>query len=96
MQHEKNKWKQVNETLRDEKIGVLALHETHLTDEHVKDIHSIYNKCMHIYHSADPQQLNAKGVAIILNKEITNIQDVDYYEIISGRAIMIKLHGTIH
>ncbi|KAK0430264.1 Endonuclease/exonuclease/phosphatase [Armillaria borealis] len=87
----------INEILRDEKIGVLTLQETHLTDEHVKDIHNIYNKCMHIYHSADPQQLNAKGVAIVLNKEITNTQDVDYYEIIPGRAIMIKLpwHHTL-
>ncbi|KAK0441752.1 Endonuclease/exonuclease/phosphatase, partial [Desarmillaria tabescens] len=95
--NDKNKWKQVNEILCDDKIGVLALQETHLTDEHVNDIHNIYNKRMHIYHSADPQQHNAKGVAIILNKEITNIQDVNYYNIIPGRAIMIKLpwHSTL-
>ncbi|KAK0217785.1 Endonuclease/exonuclease/phosphatase [Armillaria fumosa] len=94
---QRNKWKQINEILRDDKIGVLALQETHLTDDYVKDIHDIYNKRMHIYHSADLQQPNAKGVAIILNREITNIQDVDYYEIIPGRAIMIKLpwHHTL-
>ncbi len=45
---------------------------------------------MHIYHSADPQQPNAKGVAIVLNKEITNTQNVDYYEIIPGRAHWTK------
>ena len=48
----------------------------------MEDIHNIYSKRMHIYHSADPQQPNAKGVAIVLNKEITNTQNVDYYEII--------------
>jgi hypothetical protein len=66
------KWHYINQLLRDKRIGILALQEAHLQDCHVEHLHEMYPKRLHILHSSDPNAPNTKGIAIVLNKEITH------------------------
>jgi hypothetical protein len=84
-----DKWNHINQIIREKRIGVLATQETHLNDVHINRIHNLFDKRIKIYHSIDPNQPNAKGVAIVLNKEITNTTNVVVSEIIPGRALLV-------
>lgn len=88
--HAPSKWAQINQLLRTRRIGILALQETHLTDEMVMQLERLYEKRMKIVHSSDPQRTNTRGVAIVLNKEITASADIQVWTLIPGRALIIK------
>ncbi|KAF8633797.1 hypothetical protein AX17_004355 [Amanita inopinata Kibby_2008] len=85
------KWNSINQILREDDIGVLAVQETHLTDENVASLHSLYHKRLHILHSSDAERPNAGGVAFILNKTKTAWKEATKTVIIPGRAIMITM-----
>ena len=85
-----DKWSAVNQLLREKKIGILAVQESHLDDEGVEEVKRLYGRRLHIAHSADPENPTAaRGVAIILNREIVDIANVRTTEIIPGRAMII-------
>ncbi|KAF5376294.1 hypothetical protein D9615_008538 [Tricholomella constricta] len=85
------KWLHVNQLLRDKKIGILAVQETHLTEERRDELEKLFSKRMKIFISKDPDNPTGRaGIAIVLNKEITNITGAKMTEIVPGRAIMIQ------
>jgi hypothetical protein len=84
------KWHYINQLLRDKKIGILALQEAHLLDCHIAQLHELYPKRLHILHSSDSNAPNTKGVAIVLNKEITNTSNLSMYNIHPGRALLLE------
>jgi ribonuclease HI/exonuclease III len=86
-----DKWNHINQIMRDHKIGVLALQETHLENKHVDQLHTLFSKRLKIFHTINPEEPNSKGVAIVLNKEITNIQNVKTRVLIHGRALLMTL-----
>ncbi len=88
--HPNNKWKHVNQIMRQKKIGVLIVGEAHLNDERRDDIEALFNRRLKIFHSEDPDTPNARGVAIVLNKEITETENVVVTEIVPGRAILLE------
>ena len=90
-QHANNKWQALNQVLRDLKIGILALQESHLDAEMVERLHSIYGRRIRIHTSEAPHSVNAQGVAIVLNRELVNIRDVTVTNIIPGRAIFMRI-----
>jgi exonuclease III len=94
-----NKWFHVNQMLRDQKIGVLALQETHMTDELCEAIERTFKR-IRILHCSDPEAPNSKGVAIVLNKDITNASDAKSTPLIPGRAMSVSIpwhsEETIH
>ncbi|KAF8877120.1 Endonuclease/exonuclease/phosphatase [Infundibulicybe gibba] len=73
----------------------MAIQETHLNEERITNIHSLFNKRMHIINSNDAHHPNAKGIAIILNKSTTKWKEMKSETIIPGRAILATLpwHG---
>ncbi|EPQ50506.1 DNase I-like protein, partial [Gloeophyllum trabeum ATCC 11539] len=76
--------------MREQRIGILALQETHLSEEYVHDIHKLYGRRLFVINSADPQRPTASaGVAFILNREITNTADIEVVELIPGRALLL-------
>ncbi|SJL06249.1 uncharacterized protein ARMOST_09585 [Armillaria ostoyae] len=93
----RSKWAQVNEMLKKEKIGMLTLQETHLSDAYVEEIHQKYSRRMKVFHSIDPEHPNAKGVAVVLNRELINIDNVESLEVIAGRALLVTIpwHGDL-
>ncbi|KAL1661603.1 Endonuclease/exonuclease/phosphatase, partial [Schizophyllum commune] len=89
----KHKWHDVQRVVRNERINVLGLQETHLSDEQADEIREFYQKNLQIFTSAASEGANnSTGVAIVLNKSITNIADTEEYEIIPGRALMVTVH----
>ena len=89
--HGTDKWNHINQIIKEKRIGILAIQETHLSDNHVDQLHNLFNKRMKIIHSIDPQEPNAKGVAIVLNKEITNTVGTKATEVIPGRALLVQI-----
>ena len=82
--------------MRDNGIGILAVQETHLTDELVDQFHNLFGNRLSLLHSPDPTTRNARGVAIVVNKQMINTRDIKTKTIIPGRAILatIPWHET--
>ncbi|KAJ7763069.1 Endonuclease/exonuclease/phosphatase [Mycena metata] len=90
-----DKWLYINQIMRSRRIGVLGLQETHLSPGEVDDIHKIFGKRLQVYASIDPASPQSKGVAFVVNKEISNIEGIETEELIPGRALRISIpwHG---
>jgi exonuclease III len=85
----KDKWSQIRQIIKSQKIGILALQETHLSPDDEKVLNTIFEKDWQIISSIDPNNPNARGVAIVLNKRLTSNIGVVKKEIIPGRALQI-------
>ncbi|KAG1869342.1 Endonuclease/exonuclease/phosphatase [Suillus subalutaceus] len=90
-----DKWSHLNQIVREQKIGIIALQETHLSKADEDALNQVSGSRLHIILSIDPDQMNAKGIAIVLNKNIMDTSHVKTIELIQGRAILctIKWHN---
>ena len=86
----KNKWNHINQIMREEKIGILAVGEAHLNATRSNEIEQIFGKRLKVLFSSLPNNPNAAGIAIVLNKDITETQNIKMHEIIPGHALMIE------
>ncbi|KAG2743960.1 DNase I-like protein, partial [Suillus brevipes Sb2] len=87
-----SKWSAIHHVMRERKIGLLCVQETHLLPEHETQIESLYSKRIKVLNSRDPfRPGNSAGVAFVINKEILNIDDLETHEIIPGRASVLRL-----
>lgn len=93
--HPNNKWNHVNQIMNTKRIGILIVGEAHLNDEWWDAIESMPRSRLQVLHSEDPKSLNARGVAIVLNKEITETENVNAVEIVPGCALLLETcwHG---
>ncbi|RDX56698.1 DNase I-like protein [Lentinus brumalis] len=90
-----DKWMTINQVIRDSKIAVLALQETHLTEERVCDLNTLFGATMKVIAYADGDNpTGARGVAFALNKRLVNTEDVSVYKLLPGRALAIRLLWT--
>lgn len=89
------RWMLVNQLIRDEKIGILALQETHLDGERVANLNELFGRHMHIYHSQDEQNpTGACGVAFAINKRFVDIEKCSVNEVKAGRVITLDFPWT--
>ena len=87
-----DKWMAINQVVRENKIAVLALQETHLTAERVEALNNIFASTLHVLSSPDPtNQTGARGVAFVLNKRLVGETEYLHNEIVPGRAILLNL-----
>ena len=93
--HAQNKWNYVNQIIRDEKIGILLLQETHMDVVRHSQVQKLFVNRLHILYSADPVSPTRRGgVAIVLNKRFVPSQGagtVRTEEIVGGRALLLTL-----
>ncbi|EJD42317.1 hypothetical protein AURDEDRAFT_168619 [Auricularia subglabra TFB-10046 SS5] len=90
------KWQEVNGIMRDRKISILALQETHLDDGYLEDIKTLYPR-LHVINSAHEQATSTAGVAFVLNRgHIENPDATQMWEIIPGRAMVIRIEWKGH
>ena len=88
-----DKWMRINQIVRDNKITILALQETHLTAERIEVLNRVFASSLVILGSPDPvNQTGARGVAFVLNKKLAGETRVEYTEPVPGRAIKITYH----
>ncbi|KAK0495621.1 Endonuclease/exonuclease/phosphatase, partial [Armillaria luteobubalina] len=91
LKDKESRWMHLNQIMREEKIGVLAIQETHLNDERRETIEKIFPK-LRVMISEDPEQPTAKaGIALILNRHLTNWDSVEKRVIVPGRAMMVRI-----
>ncbi|KAJ7342389.1 Endonuclease/exonuclease/phosphatase, partial [Mycena albidolilacea] len=90
-----DKWLRINQIMRDRKIGVLAVQETHFSPADVDDVHKLFSKRLQVFATIDPTSPQSKGVAIVVNKEVSNIVGIKTKVIIPGRALHLTIpwHG---
>ncbi|KAI1781819.1 Endonuclease/exonuclease/phosphatase [Ganoderma leucocontextum] len=87
------KWMRINQVVRENKIAILALQETHLTAERIESLNRVFASTLKIVGSPDPvNQTGARGVAFVLNTRLTGDLRVEHREVVPGRAIQIKYH----
>lgn len=92
-----SKWSAISKTMREKKIGLLALQETHLSEQLADQAASLYQRRLTIINA--PHTLNptsSASVAFIINKELIKVEDMITHTLIPGRAIFIsfKWHPT--
>ncbi|RDX41541.1 DNase I-like protein [Lentinus brumalis] len=86
------KWLRINQVVRDSKVAILGLQETHLVDEKREELNELFNMSMMVYSTADPENpTGARGVAIAVNKRLVNTDDAVCRVVVPGRA----LHLTV-
>jgi exonuclease III len=86
-----NKWLHVNQIMREQKIGVLALQETHMTEELEGKIANLFARRLTVIHSRDADSPNSKGVSVVVNKELLNTDNITSAEIVAGRALLVNI-----
>ncbi|KAG2049146.1 DNase I-like protein [Suillus hirtellus] len=92
-----SKWPIIQHIMREKKIGILCLQETHLNDEHETQIEALFSRRLKVINSKDPNcPGTSAGVAFVINQELTNADNTETFEIIQGRAIAltIKWHNN--
>ncbi|KAF8196496.1 Endonuclease/exonuclease/phosphatase, partial [Pholiota molesta] len=86
------KWQNINQLMREERVAILAVQETHLQDEDTALLNDQFHGRLDIHNTADPENPTARaGVAIILNKQLTEWKGATTTVIVPGRAILICL-----
>ncbi|PPQ75152.1 hypothetical protein CVT26_012190, partial [Gymnopilus dilepis] len=87
----RNKWQKVNSILRQQKVAILAIHEAHLKDADVEELHEQFPSRLHIRNNSDPDHTSAKGVAIVLNKRLTDWEKAETMNLVPGRATLLTI-----
>ncbi|KAH6905947.1 Endonuclease/exonuclease/phosphatase, partial [Coprinopsis sp. MPI-PUGE-AT-0042] len=84
-----DKWQHIRQIMRENKLGILALQETHLKPNTVNDLNSQFEVTTRVFNSTFGLNANTAGVAFVLNKSHTRWADPKTYEIIPGRALLL-------
>ncbi|KAH9850895.1 Endonuclease/exonuclease/phosphatase [Lenzites betulinus] len=87
------KWLRMHQLMKEKHIGVLAVQETHLTQENADILNELFESSLKIFVSPDPESpTSARGVATVVNKKIFDVDSgVTVKQIIPGRALSISL-----
>lgn len=87
-----HKWHDLHRMMHDDKIGVLVVGETHLSDDQVDEIQSSHlGNRMKVHNSIDAEHPNSMGIAVVLNHDLTNTKDTKVVPLIPGRAILVTV-----
>ncbi|KAK6972174.1 Endonuclease/exonuclease/phosphatase [Favolaschia claudopus] len=93
-----NKWFEIWQVMREQKIGALLVSEAHLNEERSTDIMNLFGRrnytVIRLDYSKHPHTANAKGVALVLNKYMVETADIRKWEIVPGRAMLTKMKNV--
>ncbi|KAJ7104119.1 Endonuclease/exonuclease/phosphatase, partial [Mycena belliarum] len=89
--HTDNKWYELWQLMREQKVGVMIVGEAHLDDERKAAIDQLFGRVLRTDFTKHPMTANAKGVAIVLNKNMVMTGTVTTKEIIPGRALLTEM-----
>jgi exonuclease III len=87
-----SKWADIVKLVNENRIGILAVQETHLDTDDEDTLNDWYKDRVRIINSADPDRPHSSaGVAFVLNKRVTTwfTDNVTYQEIVPGRALAL-------
>ncbi len=87
-----NKWMLINQLMRDSRLGILALQETHYSLTQSAELNELFRGLLTVYVSPDPASpTGARGVAFALNSRVLKEDSVVIRERIPGRALELDL-----
>ncbi|KAJ6536326.1 Endonuclease/exonuclease/phosphatase, partial [Mycena capillaripes] len=81
----------INQIMRDKRIGVLAVQETHLTDSECDNLSKLFENTLLIHSTVDAANPGSKGTAIVLNKRPINVNNVQQETLVEGRAMILTV-----
>ncbi|KAJ3871802.1 Endonuclease/exonuclease/phosphatase [Lentinula edodes] len=90
--HQKgNRWTRLNTILKENRIGIAIVQETHMTEPKRAQTEHVFHKQMKIFASNHPTNpTTAGGVAVVLNKQFLPTTGAESEEIVPGRALLVK------
>ncbi|KAI0362616.1 DNase I-like protein, partial [Trametes cingulata] len=87
----RNKWMLLNQVVRDRRIGVLAVQETHLDQTGAGELSRLFGQNVEIFVSADEHRpTGARGVAFLVNKRVLKARECTATEVVPGRAMLLS------
>ncbi|KAI0669896.1 Endonuclease/exonuclease/phosphatase, partial [Trametes maxima] len=93
--HGPEKWRLINQIIRDKKIAVLAMQEAHINRERALELEKLFGPSLVIWCAPDPEnELGAKGVAFAINRRILRSAEVKMKTIIPGRAALLIIQWS--
>ncbi|KAI0667434.1 Endonuclease/exonuclease/phosphatase, partial [Trametes maxima] len=91
-QENSNKWYLVNQIMREKKIAILVVQETHLNKERTEAINTLFENNIKVINSEDPEKPTAaKGVAFVINKKILPNTSPKVMEIVKGQVVLLEI-----
>jgi ribonuclease HI/exonuclease III len=85
-----SKWGDIHGMVKTRRIGVLALQETHLSEDQENSMTTLYGRRLVIANSPDPERATSSaGVAFVLNKDLVDVKTWNMWEIIPGRVVLL-------
>jgi exonuclease III len=89
--HVDNKWYEVWQIVREQRIGVLIVGEAHMDDRLKAEIDSLFSRAIRLEFTPDPVAPTRRaGLAFMLNKNLVETRGVVTREIIAGRAMILE------
>ncbi|KAI0355197.1 DNase I-like protein, partial [Trametes cingulata] len=89
------KWLFVNQLVRDKRIGVLAVQETHLDERRAEMIRDLFGQHLDLFYSADEANATgARGVAFVVNKRIVPARLCTHKVVVPGRALLLNFEWS--
>lgn len=86
-----SKWSAISKTMREKKIGLLALQETHLSEQLADQATTLCQRRLTIINAPHPlNPSSSAGVAFVINKELMKAKNMVTHILIPGRAIFIS------
>lgn len=86
-----SKWGHVNQLLCTSRTGILIISEAHLTERRCDELEKLFARRMKISFTANPDNPTGKGgVAIVVNKQLTNWHNIQTREVVPGCAMLLK------
>ncbi|KAJ7087810.1 Endonuclease/exonuclease/phosphatase, partial [Mycena epipterygia] len=92
--HNDNKWYHIWQLVREAKAAVTILTEAHPNEERKKEIDSLFGRVIRLEYTEHPQNSNAKGIAIVLNKNMIETSGITTREVVPGRAMILEMKNV--
>ena len=85
------KWSAIYQMMKEHKLAILAVQETHLDDDMLHSINECFGKRLTVINSKSQEHpcLSA-GVAFVINRALVAPKELEIMELIEGRALAIK------
>ncbi|KAE9383917.1 DNase I-like protein, partial [Gymnopus androsaceus JB14] len=85
-----NKWPFIKSMMLRKKIGILIIGEAHMDAAKCAEIERVHGSDLKIFFSSLPNKSNAAGVAVVLNRNLTNVMGIQIHEIVAGHAMSLE------
>ena len=77
--------------MREGRIGLMAVRETHLTDNLADQFNILFGDKFKLVYSPDPATRNTRGITIVINRKLIRANNIKMSTLVPGRAISVLI-----